>query len=373
MSRAIRRDPKPLYLTSLGTTLLSQGRREEALQVFDKAVQLKPDDADLWRNLGDALVERDRPADAILSLQQALRLDPRHLDAAHKAGLLLYQAERDEEALGCFKLSEELKRDHLPTLHMRALALARLQRFEDALADNRRATRSIPANADTCDNTGNVLRALFRHDEAIACYDRSLALRPNFAATLDNKAVALAELHRFDDAIATYREAIAADPGHAVCEWNLGLRGYCRRFRGRLGWTEARWKVSSLSSRLSDIFPPKWLGANRSRARPFWLARKKGSGDGIQFVRYIPMLAARGARVIVVVQDALCSLLADIEGVAQCLPKSARALPDCDFHVPMSSLPLAFGTRLESDSRPRPPICVRRRNAYSVGAASRAA
>ena len=92
LSRAIRRDPKPLYLTSLGNTLLSQGRREEALQVFDKAVQLKSDDAELWRNLGNALVEAGRPADAILSLQQALKLDPRHFDAAHKTALLLYQS-----------------------------------------------------------------------------------------------------------------------------------------------------------------------------------------------------------------------------------------------------------------------------------------
>ena len=49
ISRAIRRDPKPLYLISLGSTLLAQARFEDALQVFDKAVQLKPDDAELWK------------------------------------------------------------------------------------------------------------------------------------------------------------------------------------------------------------------------------------------------------------------------------------------------------------------------------------
>ena len=52
--RAIRQQPKTDYLTNLGTVLLDQGRREEALATFDKAVKLKPDDADLWRNLGNA-------------------------------------------------------------------------------------------------------------------------------------------------------------------------------------------------------------------------------------------------------------------------------------------------------------------------------
>src|SRR5258708_5160736 len=44
LSRAIRREPRPAYLASLGTALLNQGRREDALKTFDKAVQLKPDD-----------------------------------------------------------------------------------------------------------------------------------------------------------------------------------------------------------------------------------------------------------------------------------------------------------------------------------------
>src|SRR5215475_11684122 len=42
ISRAIRQHPKPAYLASLGTTLLDQGRREEAVQVFDRAVQFAP-------------------------------------------------------------------------------------------------------------------------------------------------------------------------------------------------------------------------------------------------------------------------------------------------------------------------------------------
>jgi tetratricopeptide (TPR) repeat protein len=348
LSRAIRSNPQPLYLASLGAALLNQGRNEEALQVFDKAVQLKPDDADLWRNLGDVLVELDRPQDAIPSYQHALKLDPRHLDAARKAGLLLHQAARDEEALSCFNLSEELEADHLPTLRLRALTLARLQRFEEALADNSRA-HTLDPGADTCENTGNVLRALSRHDEAIAWYDRALALRPDFAATLDDKAVALAELHRFDEAIATSRQAIAADPGYAVAKWNLAL---VHLLTGNFaaGWAgrEARWKIPAFSRFYPKLSRPMWLGAEPVAGKTVLVCAEEGLGDSIQFVRYVPMLAARGARVILVVQNALCSLLADIEGVAQCLPKSAAVMPDCDFHCPMSSLPLAFGTRLES-------------------------
>ncbi len=348
LSHAIRSDPKPLYLRSLGTTLLKQGRGEEALQVIDKAVQLKADDADLWRNLGDALVEMDRPQDAILSYQQALKLNPRHLEAARKAAIMLQQAGRDEEALSCFNLSEGLEPDHLPTLHRRALALSNLQRFEEALADSIRAYTLDPG-AGTCENIGNVLRALSRHDEAIAWYDRALALRPDSAVTLDNKAVALVQLHRFDEAIAASRLAIAADPGYAVAKWNLALvhlvtGSFAAGWAGR----EARWQIPSFSRSYPRLSAPMWLGAESVAGKTILVCAEEGFGDSIQFVRYVPMLAAQGARVILVVQDALCSLLAGMEGVGQCLPKSAPALPDCDYHCPMSSLPLAFGTGLET-------------------------
>jgi hypothetical protein len=58
------------------------------------------------------------------------------------------------------------------------------------------------------------------------------------------------------------------------------------------------------------------------------------------------MLAARGAQVILSVEEALRPLLSPLPGVAQCLPKPAPSLPPCDLHCPIGMLPLAFGTRL---------------------------
>jgi hypothetical protein len=60
------------------------------------------------------------------------------------------------------------------------------------------------------------------------------------------------------------------------------------------------------------------------------------------------MVAALGARVILVVEDAVFPLLSGVTGVSQCVPKSVGMLPAFDTYCPMSSLPLAFGTRLET-------------------------
>ena len=60
------------------------------------------------------------------------------------------------------------------------------------------------------------------------------------------------------------------------------------------------------------------------------------------------MLAARGARVILAVEESARALLSGLPGVSQCVRKSANGLPAFDLHCPMSGLPLAFGTRLDT-------------------------
>src|ERR1700691_3374396 len=94
ISRAIKQEPKPEYLTSLGNTLLEQGRREEALKTFDKAVQLKPDSAEIWKNLGAVLQKLERLDEALLSFQHALKLDPHNSEAADKSAYLLSELSR---------------------------------------------------------------------------------------------------------------------------------------------------------------------------------------------------------------------------------------------------------------------------------------
>ena len=350
LSRAIRREPKPAYLASLGTTLLNQGRREDAFKIFDKAVQLQPDDADLWTSLGNALVELERPADAILSFQQALKLNPHHWDAANKAALLFLQSGRFEEALVCCNLCDELRPDRSPTLSMRALTLYNLRRFEEALAANSRAHALDPDNADICNNTGNVLRSLGRDEEALGWFDQALQLRPNFATAVANKAVSLAELRRFDEAFAAYYRARAIDPNDALAEWNLALlQLQTGNFRDGWAGREARWKIPSLSDGYyPKLSAPAWSGAEPVAGKTILLCADEGLGDSIQFARYVPIVAARGARVVLVVHDALCSLLGGLTGVSECLPKSAATLPAFDFHCPLSRLPLVFGTRLDT-------------------------
>jgi len=347
-SRAIRKDPKPAYLTTLGITLLNLGRRDDALEVFDKAVQLKPHDAGLWKNLGDVLADMQRRDEALLSYRQAVTLDPCHWDAARKAGLLLYEAGQLPEALVYIDLCDRHRPDDAVTLHLRGVVHNKLKKFDEALADSERAHALDPSNAHNLNNLGDVLRLLGRHRQALPWFDRALELKPDFVEALNNKAFSLVQLHRFEEAFEVYRRSRAAAPQHAETDWNLALL-HLLTGDFEAGWAgrESRWNAKSLPVFYPKFPQPKWRG-EAVDGKTILLFADEGLGDSIQFVRYVPLLASRGARVILAVEDALCPLLSPLAGVSRCLPKSTSALPAFDLHFPISSLPFVFETRLDS-------------------------
>ena len=349
-ARALRQMPKPEYLVTLGTALQSQGRLEEALKAFDKAVQLKPDVAELWKNLGNVLLALERPADALLSFQHILTLDPRHWEAAYQSAVLFHQLERLAEAVEHFDLCNRLKPDHALTLRARARSLRDMNRLKEALQDSQRACKLDPGDAGACNGVGDILARLpDRQEEALQWFDRALELEPDFLQALTNKALVLGQLHRSEEAIANYRRLRSLDPDNA--EVNISL-GHLHLLLGDFesGWAghEARRKIPSFSAPYPKFSEPIWLGKETIDGKTILVHVDEGFGDTIQFARYVPMLAERGARVILVVDGPAYPLLSNLAGVSQCFPFPAHTLPPFDFHCPMSSLPLAFATRLDT-------------------------
>ena len=348
IARAIGQDPKPKYLASLATALQQQSRHDEALKACDKAVQLNPDDAGLWQLMASILVELQRYDQALLGFQHVLKLNPRHQDAAYKSGVLLHAMGRFEEAIAHLDLCDEVLPNHAPTLRARARTLYNLKRFEAALADNERANALDPGNADTCNNIGACLQALGKEQEALAWFDQALDRLPNAIEILNNKAFILGQLQRFDEAFALYDHIRGLRLNDATTDWNLAL---LQMLTGdfEAGWAgrESRWAKASPPP-YPKFSQPMWLGDEPIEGKTILIHVDEGLGDTIQFARYVPMVAARGARVILVVERPLHSLLSGLQGVSLCLPFSDAPLPAFDMHCPMGSLPLVFATRLDT-------------------------
>ena len=335
-------------LSNRGLTLHELKRFEEALASYDRALALRPDYAEALFNRGNSLKELKRFEEALASYHRALTLRPDYADALFNRGLTLHELKRFEEALASYDCALTLRPDYADALSNRGLTLHELKRFEEALASYDRALTLRPDYADALYNRGNALYELKRFEAALASYDRALTVQPDYTQALYNSGVTLHELRWFEAELASYDRALTLRPDDAQAHFNeASCRMLIGDFHRGLEKNEWRWETEQLRNEKRNFARPLWLGSNEIKGKTILLHAEQGFGDTIQFCRYVPLVAERAARVILEVQTALHELMSGLPGAAQIVCRG-EPLPDFDMHCPLLSLPLAFGTRLET-------------------------
>jgi len=265
----------------------------------------------------------------------------READEHHRAG-------RHAEALEAYAQVLAFVPDDADALFNRSQLLLHLGRPEEALDGFDRVAALQPSDAGTQRARGVILQSLGRLEEALAAFGAALAAAPEDSEALISRAAVLHALGRYEEAIASYERAQAIRPQGALAHYNESL---CRLAIGDYarGWPkyEWRWKWDGFPSPRLAFREPRWLGGENVAGKTILVHAEQGLGDTLQFLRYVPLLAARGAKVVLMVQRALLPLLGGFAG-AERVVAAGEALPAADLHVPLLSLPLAFGTTLES-------------------------
>jgi tetratricopeptide (TPR) repeat protein len=330
-----------------GATLNALQRYEDALASHERAIALRPDYAKAFQGRGAALHALGRLADSLASHDRAVALNPEFAEAFVDRGVVLDASGRFEDAVASYDRAIALRPDLAEAFNNRGTSLVRLGLFEAALASFDKALdlRSDYAAAHT--HRGNALYALGRHDDALASHDHAIGLQADFGEAYSNRANALSDLGRYEGAVADYQKAIAANPDFAKAHLNLAM---CLLRLGRFeaGWREYEWRIRSdktLSARRYS--QPAWTGQESGAGRTVFIYHEQGLGDAIQFCRYAAMLAVRGADVVLAAPPSLHGLIATLDPRITVIGE--RDVPGhFDFHCPLLSLPLAFGTDLDA-------------------------
>ena len=208
----------------------------------------------------------------------------------------------------------------------------------------RRAMALAQPDARAWMTLGAALRAQDRIEAALAAAGHAASLAPASADPPYAMGVALAQAGRHAEAATAYRAALALQPDHASAEFNLALAllllgDYAAGFRHY----EARFRGSQPP--LRPIGLPPWDGSPLPAGTPLLLRCEQGFGDTLQFIRFAPLAAARGARVILLAPAPLGRLLRTAPGIAAVIA-GGGTVPRGSLTLPLLSLPHRLGTTL---------------------------
>ena len=297
---------------AVGQRLLAAGDSRRGLAAYVAAAQATPHDPAIHVSLCTLLNDLGEHEAAVGAGFTAIGLDARDPRAQGELGRALYLSGRADAAM---------------RFCARAVVLA-------------------PRNVGALINFGAVLYTLGRFDQALAAARDAVALAPSHVQARSNLALALEATGACAEAEVEARRALALDPESPPLQHNLAALLLSGGALGAEAWAlyEGRFGLSPVARQIGAV--PRWAGED-VRGRTVLVHAEQGAGDTIQFARYLPMLAERGARVVFAVDRSLLRLMALIDGVDQ-LVEAGQALPRFDVFCPVASLPAAFGTMLES-------------------------
>jgi Flp pilus assembly protein TadD len=289
--------------------------------------------SDEARREGNRLLAEGNATGAERCYRRAVAEDPASAAAHVALGFVLFRRGELDEAKQALERATALAPDDADS-HFLLGGIAR-RRFaaEEAVARFRRALQAQPNFAEAQLELGVTLRSQRKLNDALACFDAALALQPDNAAAQLNKALVLLMRGKFAEGLPLFESRLRAGPTEQVAHWLRRLAAHPQL---------SQWRAEPLAGRRLLV----WI--------------EEGAGDCLMVMRYLPLLAAKGAREIVVLADpALARVLQTLPGVNR-VATSVEQLPlnTFDVHCPVMSLPNCFATRADTIPRAVPYLTV---------------
>lgn len=221
-----------------------------------------------------------------------------------------------------------------------AMDAHRAGRLSDAERLYRWVIADQPANADAHNLLGSVALELERLPLALSAIARAIRISGR-AEYWSNLGLSYQASGLLNQAALAFSNAIALNPDHVNARWNMSLLllligDYAA------GWREYEWRWRRPATPRREFPQPRWDGRPLGGAT-ILLHAEQGLGDTIQFLRFVPSVAARGGRVVLETQPELRSLVQGLEGAVS-VHGRGNPLPRFDVECPLMSLPLALGT-----------------------------
>jgi tetratricopeptide (TPR) repeat protein len=209
--------------TNLGAALQSEGRLDEAIDQYRRAVVHQTDYAPAYNNMGTAFRAEGKVGAAIAAYRRALLLQPDFADAHYNLANAFLAEQQLDAAIDHFARAMQSVPGSLDVHNNLGSALAAKGRFDAAIVEFREALRLDPGSARTHRNLGNALASRGATADALDHLKRAAQLDPGDAQGRYDLGSALLDAGHFSDAIDQFRAALALMPDSVEAHNNMGI------------------------------------------------------------------------------------------------------------------------------------------------------
>ncbi len=324
---ASRLDPANVqFQVGIATSLAMQRKFSAAETLLRRLTARFPRASLAWFNLGNVQRDCGRMEEAIESYRSALEIDAQLVEARNSLGNVLHKLLRFEAAEQEFRACIATAPGHLIARCNFASVVIDLGRFDEAAAICREIIRLAPQLPLAHAFLGAALAHQGRSLDALDCHRVAAELAPQDAKTMATYATALTDAGLFMPGLRWFSRALELDPLSNSTREIFG-RALLRHGRMAEGWAEfafrpplEQFRVKHPEIELSGTLPPDLTGTQ------VCIVGEQGLGDEIFFLRYVPQLRKRGARIVYRGSTRIRSLLSRVAGV-ECVLEEDAPLP----------------------------------------------
>jgi protein O-GlcNAc transferase len=188
--KTLELNPKNISaLTNMGAVLQSKGKLGEAVSCYQKAITIKPNYAKAHSNLGVALQGQGKLDEAVVCLQKAISIKPDYVEANYNLGVVFQEQGKLAEAVTVFQTTISIKPDY----------------------------------AEAYSNLGVVFQGQGKLAEAITVYQTAISIKPDYAKAYSNLGLGFQEQGMLVKAVANFQTAITIKPDYEDAHSNLLL------------------------------------------------------------------------------------------------------------------------------------------------------
>lgn len=333
----------------VGLQYHKSGNIDQAQIAYNEVLEADPDNADAWHLMGDIACQIER-----YDLAEEFVLRAIDFSKSDKYFITLgkiYEALKDfDKAINSYKESLKLNPKNAAVFNLLGVAFFDWKKYSESESYYRKSLEINPNQANVLYNLGNVLLYQNKIEKAINAYLKVIELNPNSVESFYNLGVAYCLANNFKEGEKYYQKALKINPECLEAFVNFAVLNLLQGDFDT-GWAlyeKARLVKEKNAGIDQEMLNNRWKGQNLQNKK-IYVYNDQGIGDTIFSLRYLPVLKAMGADILIKPQAGLASLIrenfSDVELIESSLQAEAVGF---DFYSPLYHLTCAFKQNLSN-------------------------